>query len=62
MPEEAEEGLREVAPITEQFAGQALGQFRQRLTIIDVTGSDPKGEQFPTIDDHEMKFETIKPA
>ncbi len=39
------ERLRDVAPVTEEFAEQATDQARDRAAIIDMAGRQAEGEQ-----------------
>lgn len=51
-----------VTAIPHELASQALGQLGHGRTVVNVTGGDAEGQQFPALVDDQMEFEPIKPA
>ena len=56
------EWLREVAFIAKQLTPQPSGQLWYGHPIINISGGEATGQQLPTIIDHQMQLEPIKPA
>ncbi len=56
------QGLGNIASIGKQLAKESLGKTWSRLSVIDVTGGQTAAQQFATVIDHHMQFETVKPA
>lgn len=62
LVEKIEQGLRNIAAISEQFAKQSLAQFRNWFAIVHVARGDDRAEQFATVVDDQMYFEAVEPA
>src|SRR6266566_5138643 len=56
------EWLRERALITKEFANQACGELRNRVSIIDVTWRQAEHQDLALIVDDQVQLEAIKPA
>ena len=62
LPELFKQGLGNVATIGDQLAKQLFAQCRYRFTIIDIAGCNLARQEFTTLIDDQMEFETVKPA
>ena len=56
------EWLREIAFITKEFANQACGELRNRVSIIDVPWRQAERQDLALIVDDQVQLEAIKPA
>ena len=56
------EWLRHIPTISDQLAKQAFAECGNWFAIIDIAGCNLASQEFTTIVDHQMEFETIKPA
>jgi len=62
LPEDMEQLVGNIAAIADRLPRQALGQFRDGLAVIDVTGGEAEGQQLAPIIDHEMELEAVEPT
>src|SRR5512135_2137944 len=60
--EQSSQGSRDIAAIPKQLAPQTFDQSWNRLTVINIAGSQTTGQQIAAVVDRQVQFKAVKPA
>src|SRR6266567_2471412 len=60
--EQSSQGSRDIAAIPKQLAPQTSDHLGNRLTVINIAGSQTTGQQIAAVVDSQVQFKAVKPA